>query len=255
MANKHSPLGYDDTPQLPDSPWRVHDGARPQPVIIEPGSASTAQTPGAPPSDAVVLFDGSDLSGWVKADGSPAGWLVQDGYMEINGTGSIQSLVEFSDCQLHLEFATPEEIVGSSQGRGNSGVFLQGVYEIQVLDGFNNPTYADGITASIYGQYPPLVNACRQPGEWQTFDIFFIAPRFCDGKVASPACVTVIHNGILVHHCQAIQGPTGHKTLSAYEGDIPVKGPLGLQDHGGDKVRFRNIWLRHLRGYDDQELA
>ena len=254
MPEKHSPLGYDDTPYLPDSPWRVHDIKRAQPTIVTPGTASTQAAPGQPPSDAVVLFDGTDLSGWKGKDG-PAQWLLQDGYMEVNGTGGIESIEVFGDCQLHLEFAAPTEIRGSSQGRGNSGVFLQGLYEIQVLDNYDNPTYADGTTGAIYGQYPPLVNPCREPGEWQVYDIAFVAPRFSGGKVVSPAYITVLLNGVLLHHRQAIQGPTGHKTLSSYEGDIPAKGPLSLQDHGGDKVRFRNIWLRHLRGYDGADLS
>jgi hypothetical protein len=253
MPEKHTPLGYDDTPYLPDSPWRVHDLARPQPAIVTPGTASTQNEPGRPPGDAVILFDGTDLSGWRGKDG-PARWLVRDGYMEVNGTGGIESIEVFGDCQLHLEFAAPEQVLGSSQGRGNSGVFLQGLYEIQVLDGYDNPTYADGTTGAIYGQYPPLVNACRKPGEWQVYDIAFVAPRFSEGEVTSPAYVTVFFNGVLIHHHQAIQGPTGHKTLSSYDGVTLNKGPLALQDHGGDKVRFRNIWLRHLRGYDGQAL-
>ena len=255
MAQKHTPLGYDDTPYLPDGKWRVHDINRPQPAIVTPGTASTQCAPGQPPSDAVVLFDGTDLSGWRSSDGKPAQWLVKDGYMEVNGTGSIQSVVEFGDCQLHLEFASPAVVLGSSQGRGNSGVFLQGVYEIQVLDGYDNPTYADGTTAAIYGQYPPLVNANRKPGEWQVYDIFFQAARLQGDKVVEPAYITVMLNGVLMHHHQAIQGPTGHRTLSSYENGAPLKGPLGLQDHGGDKVRFRNIWLRHLKGYAGSELG
>ena len=254
MAEKHSPVGYDDTPFLPGAPWRVHDGTRPQPAIVMPGTASTQLALGQPPSDAVVLFDGTGLSRWEGTDG-PAQWLVQDGYMEVNGTGGIKSVEVFGDCQLHLEFAVPTEIHGSSQGRGNSGVFLQGLYEIQVLDGYENPTYADGTTAAIYGQYPPLVNACRKPGEWQVYDIFFVAPRLVNGKILSPAYITVVLNGVLMHHHQAIQGPTGHRKLASYEGDISAHGPLMLQDHGGDKVRFRNIWVRRLRGYDGADLT
>jgi len=157
MAKK-APVGYDDTPYLPDGKWRVHDIKRPAPAVVTPGCCA-----GAAPSDAVVLFDGTDLSGWVSKKGGPAQWTVQDGYMEVNGTGDIVSEVEYGDCQLHIEMASPEIVVGDSQGRGNSGIFLQGVYEIQVLDGYDNPTYADGTIAAIYGQYPPLVNAAPSP--------------------------------------------------------------------------------------------
>lgn len=250
MASDKPSFGYDDTPILPGTPWHVHDGRRPQPRIVTPGTESTQARPGRPPSDAIVLFDGRDLSQWKGRDGE-ARWLVQDGYMEVNGTGNIETKEHFGDCQLHLEWAAPAEIKGSSQGRGNSGVFLMGRYEIQVLDGYNNPTYADGMTAAIYGQYPPLVNACREPGAWQTYDIFFVAPRFEGQRLVSPAYVTVVHNGVLVHHHQAILGPTGHRILASYDAPHPPQGPLMLQDHGGDKVRYRNIWIRPLRGYDE----
>ena len=250
MASDKPSFGYDDTPILPGTPWHVHDGRRPQPRIVTPGTESTQAQPGRPPSDAIVLFDGRDLSRWKGRDGE-ARWLVQDGYMEVNGTGNIETKEHFGDCQLHLEWAAPAEIKGSSQGRGNSGVFLMGRYEIQVLDGYNNPTYADGMTAAIYGQYPPLVNACREPGAWQSYDIFFVAPRFDGERLVSPAHVTVVHNGVLVHHHQAILGPTGHRILASYDAPHPPKGPLMLQDHGGDKVRYRNIWLRPLKGYDE----
>ena len=245
MAQKNTPpVGYDDTPMLPDSKWRVHDGTRPQPKIVTPGTGSQ------PPSDAIVLFDGKDLSKWVGRDGE-AQWKVEDGVMEVNRTGDIQTKEEFGDCQLHIEWAAPAEVKGDSQGRGNSGVFLIGQYEIQVLDGYDNLTYADGITAAIYGQYPPLVNACRKPGEWQTYDIFFVAQRFEGDKLISPAYATIVHNGVLVHHRQAIMGPTGHKTVGAYDVPRPSKGPLKLQDHG-NPVRYRNIWVRPLKDYDQE---
>ncbi len=246
MAENKPPVGYDDTPMLPGSKWRVHDGTRPQPRIVTPGDG-----PGQPPSDAIVLFDGKDLSAWVGREGAVPQWKVENGYMEVTRTGNIQTKEHFADCQLHIEWAAPAEVKGSSQGRGNSGVFLMGRYEIQVLDGYDNITYADGITASIYGQYPPLVNACRKPGEWQTYDIFFVAPRFEGDKLVSPAYITVVHNGVLVHHHQEAMGPTGHRTLSSYERPHPPKGPLSLQDHG-DPVRYRNIWIRPLKGYDEQ---
>jgi hypothetical protein len=218
--------------------------------VVTPGTASTQEKAGRVPSDAVVLFDGSDLSGWVsRKDGGPAQWKVEGGYAEVvPGSGSIASKAEFGDCQLHLEWAAPVVVKGEGQGRGNSGVFLMGRYEIQVLDCYENPTYPDGTTAGIYGQYPPLVNACRKPGEWQTYDIIWIAPRFDGDKLVSPARVTVIHNGIVVHHDKELQGPTQHRQLASYA-PHPAVGPLELQDHG-DLVRFRNIWYRDLKDYD-----
>lgn len=238
-------IGYSDTSVIPGSKWRVHDGDRPQPRLVTPGGAS-----GSPPSDAVVLFDGSDLTQWIGRDGSDAAWKVESGYMEVNGTGDISTRAHFGDCQLHLEWATPEEVVGDSQGRGNSGVFLLGLYEIQVLDSFDNRTYADGSASSIYGQYPPLVNASRGPGEWQSYDIVFEAPTWDGDRLVKGAHLTVIHNGIVVHHRQRAVGPTGHRDLANYDTPHAVTGPLQLQDHG-DPVRFRNIWMRRLTGYDE----
>ncbi|MBC8252780.1 MAG: DUF1080 domain-containing protein, partial [Ardenticatenia bacterium] len=166
-------------------------------------------------------------------------------------TGSIETKEHFGDCHLHIEWAAPAEVKGESQGRGNSGVFLLGKYEIQVLDSYDNITYADGHTSAIYGQYPPLVNASCGPGEWQTYDIIFVAPRFEGQKLITPAYATVLHNGILVHHHQAILGPTGHKILASYDVPHDPTGPIVLQDHG-DLVRFRNIWLRPIKGYDQK---
>jgi len=241
-------LGYSDTPIIPGTPYHVHDGRRPQPRVVTPGTFSTQTAPGRPPSDAVVLFNGGSLDGWMGRNG-PAQWQLQDGYMEVvPGTGNIRTRAEFGDCQLHLEWAEPTVIKGHGQGRGNSGVFLMGLYEIQVLDCYQNPTYPDGTTGAIYGQYPPLVNACRQPGEWQTYDIVWEAPRFEGERLLRPARVTVLQNGIVIHHAQELQGPTEHRKLAAYRPHPPV-GPLELQDHG-DLVRFRNIWYRPLRGYD-----
>ncbi len=239
-------LGYDDTPFLPGSKWRVHDSKRPQPRVVAPGTASTQERAGAPPADAVVLFDGRDLAKWVSVkDKGPAQWKVENGYTEVTRTGDIESKEHFGDCQLHLEWAAPTEVKGESQGRGNSGVFLMGRYEIQVLDGYQNPTYADGITAAVYGQFPPLVNACRKPGEWQSYDAVFIAPRFEGKKLISPAYMTLFHNGILVHLHRVLLGPTGHRSLSSYDEPHPARGPLKLQDHG-DPVRYRHIWMRPL---------
>jgi hypothetical protein len=236
-------IGYTDTPFIPGSQWRVHDAARPQPPTVTPGAAA-----GAPPSDAIVLFDGQDLAGWVSVKtGEPAAWKVEDGYMEVvKGTGNIKTTAQFGDCQLHVEFASPVEIVGQSQGRGNSGVFLMGLYEVQVLDCYDNPTYSDGTVGAIYGQHPPLANASRKPGAWQVYDIVFIAPRWgADDKLASPARLTVFLNGVLVQHDRAAQGPTGHKTVSNYDTPHGAEGPLMLQDHT-NPVRFRNIWVRPI---------
>ncbi|MCC7490933.1 MAG: DUF1080 domain-containing protein [Fimbriimonadaceae bacterium] len=247
MAN----VGYDDTPVIPGSIYKVHDGERPQPRVVTPGTASTQDAPGTVPSDAVVLFDGSSLAGWVSLkDGSPAPWSLGAGFMEVvPKTGNIRSVAEFGDCQLHLEFASPAEVKGDSQGRGNSGVFLMGLYEIQVLDCYQNPTYADGTTGGIYGQYPPLVNACRPPAAWQQYDIVWEGPRFAGEKLLKPAYVTVFLNGLVLHNRQELQGPTQHRQLANYTPHAPV-GPLVLQDHN-DLVRFRNIWYRPLTWYDE----
>ena len=249
MAEQAAP-GYDDTPLIPGQKWKVHDSARPQPRVVTPGTASSSDAPGQAPADSVVLFDGSDLSKWKSCkDGGEAKWKVENGYMQVEpGTGNILTDEQFGDCQLHIEWASPSEVKGESQGRGNSGVFLMRKYEIQVLDCYENPTYADGLTGGIYGQYPPLVNACRKPGEWQTYDIVWIAPRFDGEKLVSPARVTVILNGVVLHHDKELLGPTQHRKEPAYEAHPPV-GPLELQDHG-DLVRFRNIWYRPLSGYD-----
>jgi len=240
--------GYDDTPLIPGSTWRVHDSQRPQPPVIDAGTAGARDAPGKPPSDAIILFDGTDLSKWQSPDGTEAKWKVENAYMQVvPGAGNIRTKETLGDCQLHVEWASPTEIEGEGQGRGNSGVFLMGRYEIQVLDSFNNPTYADGMAAAIYGQYPPRVNACRAPGEWQAFDIVWFAPRFDGEKLVNPARVTLFHNGVVVHHDQELFGPTGHREVHLYEAH-PPEGPLLLQDHR-NPVRFRNIWYRPLQGF------
>ncbi len=228
-----------------DTRWKIHATDRPLPAVIDPGTPSTQDSPGRPPSDAVVLFDGKDLSHWSHKDGSSAKWNVEHGYAEVVAkTGYIYTREAFGDCQLHVEFAEPVPPKGESQERGNSGVFLMGLYEIQVLDSYENKTYADGQAAAVYGQYPPLVNASRPPGQWQTYDIVFHGPRFDkDGKLLRPAHVTVLHNGVLVQDNVELTGPTVNGP--PYKSH-PEKLPLGLQDHGSS-VRFRNIWIRELK--------
>src|SRR5690349_18200875 len=243
-------VGYRDTPMLPGGRWHVHDSDRPFPPIVTPGTSSTQEQPGKAPSDAVVLFDGLDLSHWEGRRGRPAGWAVQDGAMVAKpGSGEIRSRDQFGDCQIHLEFATPNPPRGRDQDRGNSGVIISGRYEIQVLDSYDNVTYADGQAAAIYGQYPPLVNASRPPGQWQSYDIIFTSPRFkADGSLESPAYSTVLHNGVLVHNHTAHVGPMAYRASPPYRAHGP-KGPIVLQDHA-HPVRFRNIWVRETKGYD-----
>lgn len=244
-------LGYKDTPLLPGGVWCVHDSDRPQPKIIDAGTASTQEAPGKPPSDAIILFDGTDLSKWKSCkDGGEAKWKVENGYVEVvPKTGNITTVEAFGDCQLHVELNAPEVVKGEGQGRGNSGVFLMEKYEIQVLDNYDNPTYADGLAGGIYGQCPPLVNPCRKPGLWNVYDILWQGPRFVDDKLVRPAAVTVMYNGVVLHHHKELQGPTQHKRLANYE-PHPHELPVMLQDHG-DLVRFRNIWVRPIGDYDE----
>jgi len=231
----------------PDPNWIDHDRNRPQPPVVAPATPSTQERAGKPPSDAVVLFDGKDLSQWVSMDGSPTKWITRDGYMEcVKGSGYIRTLQCFGDCQLHVEWATPAPGEGKGQGRGNSGVFV-GLdrYEIQVLDSYQNMTYADGGAGSVYGQYPPLVNVCRPPGEWQAYDMVYTAPRFDpEGKLLSAARLTVFQNGVLIQNNVELTGPTGWLDRAPYQAH-PEKQPISLQDHG-NPVRFRNIWVREL---------
>lgn len=225
--------------------FKIHDPNRPVPPVITPGTASTQDKPGRAPSDATVLFDGNDLSRWVGEGGKPAQWKVENGYVEVAAkTGPISTRDSFGDCQLHVEFSEPSPGVGESQERGNSGVFLMGLYEIQVLDSYENKTYADGQASAVYGQYPPLVNASRPPAQWQTYDIIFHRPHFNDDKVTRPARVTVLHNGVLVQDNVELTGPTAHGERPPYKPG-PDKLPLQLQDHG-NPVRYRNIWIREL---------
>ena len=242
-----APVGYDDTPMQPNGKWRIHDGKRPQPTIVTPGSTGTTRA--TAPADATVLIgDRDDLSAWQMMNGAPATWTMKNGVAE-TGKGIMRTKATFSDFQLHVEFATPSEVKGNSQERGNSGVFLLGKFEVQVLDSYRNPTYPDGQAAAMYGQYPPLVNASRGPGEWQVYDIAFTAPRFKPaGTLDRPAVVTAFHNGVLVHNATAFWGPTQHKKIDPYTPDTAT-GPIALQDHG-NPVRYRNVWIRPVKDYD-----
>ena len=242
-----APVGYDDTPMQPNGKWHIHDAKRPQPKVVTPGGAVNS-APVTPPQDATVLIGaGADLSAWQMMDGTAVTWAMSDGVVA-TGKGMIRTKAEFTDFQLHVEFATPKEVKGDSQERGNSGVFLLGKFEIQVLDSYQNRTYADGSASAMYGQYPPLVNASRGPGEWQMYDIIFTAPRFATGSMNKPAVVSVLHNGILVHNATAFWGPTAHKKIDPYTPDT-AKGPIALQDHG-NPIRYRNIWIRSIKDYD-----
>jgi Domain of Unknown Function (DUF1080) len=224
--------------------YKPNDNSRPRPPVVEPGTASTPDAPGRPPADAIVLFDGKDLSKWrasgKKKDDDTPKWKVETNYFEIvPRTGGIESRERaLTDAQIHIEWATPSEVKGKGQGRGNSGIYLGGFGEVQVLDSFENDTYPDGQAGGLYGKFPPLVNASRKPGEWQVFDIVANLPKLdADGKIARPARLTVFHNGVLIHHAVEFGGKIG---------------PFGLnlQDHG-NPVRFRNIWYRKLKDYDD----
>jgi hypothetical protein len=229
-----------------DTRWKIHDPNRPVPTIVTPGTASTQEAPGKAPSDAIVLFNGTDLSQWLGTDNGPAKWKVANGYMEVvPGSGYIHTKTAFGDCQLHVEFSEPVPPHGESQERGNSGVFLMGQFEIQVLDSYDNKTYADGQASAVYGQYPPLVNPARPPGQWQTYDIVFHGPRFdAAGKLTRPARITVFFNGVLVQDNVQPTGPTAHGERPPYKPG-PDKAPLALQDHE-NPVRFRNVWIRQL---------
>ncbi len=239
--------GFRDTPILPGTPWHVHDPDRPRPPVVRPGQAA-----GDAPADAIILFNGTGLSAFKRVDGKAADWLVADGAMtppsraNLTDWASLTTHAVFGDVQLHLEFRTPSpSTVAEGQMRGNSGVFLMGLYEVQILDSHENRTYADGQASAIYGQTPPLVNASRSPGQWQSYDIIFEAPRFdAAGKLLRPAFVTVFHNGVLTQNHQRIEGGTAWRALPKYTPHANAL-PLMLQDHGC-AVSFRNIWVRRL---------
>jgi 3-keto-disaccharide hydrolase len=254
QQKKNPDMGFTDTPILPDQKWHVHDPDRPHPHVVQPGA-----TPGAPPSDAVVLFNGKDLSKWVQ-HGTGADqtklldptWKVGDGWFEVGAhTGGLYTREKFGDCQLHIEWSSPTDVRGTSQGRGNSGVLLMSRYEIQVLDMYDNPTYADGGAGAIYGQWPPLVTVPRKPGEWNTYDIVFEAPRFEGERLVKPAFATVFYNGVVVHNRKQLMGPMVYRQVAHYTPHDPEE-PLMLQDHN-NPVRYRNIWIRRLKGYDEPE--
>lgn len=234
--------GYTDTPLIPGSTWRVHDRDRPQPKIVEPGTGDLGATP---PADAIVLFDGKNLDQWVRADGKTIEGGINNGAFDIVKTGQLRTKQEFGDFQLHIEWRTPEIKEGFDRmNQGNSGVFLMGLFEVQIIESRASYIYADGNAGAIYGQYPPLVNPTRKPLEWQSFDVFFTAPKFDGDTMVSPAFATVLYNGILVQNHRQILGTSQHRDIP---GPYPVgeKGPLVLQNHNSS-VEFRNIWLRPL---------
>ncbi len=212
----------------------------PVPATVTPGTGTSA------PSDAIVLYDGSSLDQWQNKDGGKVEWVNKDGVLTVKpGTGAISTKTLFADCQLHIEWRTPSTVVGESQGRGNSGIFFQERYELQVLDNYENRTYSNGQAGSIYKQNMPLINCCRKPGEWQTYDVIFTAPRFNeDGSLKSPAYITVLQNNILVQNNFELKGSTAYIGLPSYK-KHDLKGALALQEHGND-VSYRNIWIREL---------
>ena len=232
-------IGYKDTPLLPWCGYHVHDPDRPAPPKVTPGRTGIGVKAGTAPSNTVVLFDGASLSEW-----KPSDWKIENGEL-IAVSGNLTTNKAFGNCQLHLEWQAPDPPQGHMFDRGNNGVMLMGLFEIQVYDSYTEKLYPDGQAASIYGQTPPMVNACRKPGQWQTYDIIFYAPVFKDGRLEKEAYVTVLHNGLLVHHNQKIYGPTGHRILPSYDKSIPDKLPLILSAHN-NPVRFRNIWIRPL---------
>lgn len=243
-----SPLGD----PLPGQKWRVHDRTRPQPRKVTPGRPAPVSSA---PSDAVVLFDGSDLSHWngVARGGEihEPNWKVENGYIElVPRAGSLVTKESFGDVQLHLEWTTPpvSDPTRVGQFRGNSGVIFMGRYELQVLSSYDNPTYPDGSAAGIYGLYPPMVNPCLPEGQWNSYEVIFEAPQFDGEKVVKRACMTVLFNGVLVHHRVELLGSTSREPIAAYT-PHPPELPLTLQGHVGP-ARFRNIWIRRLKGYD-----
>lgn len=239
-------LGYRDTPVIPGQTWKVHDIDRPRPAKVK---GTVLQTP--PPSDAIVLFDGKDLSQWksyTRQGEVPPAWKVENGTVTVAGRGDLVTKEAFGDIQLHLEWKPSTKNCG--QNRGNSGVILMGRYEVQVMESFENVTYADGQAGAMYGQFPPLVNATNPATEWNSYEIIFRAPRFKDGQMAEPPRVTVIQNGIVLHHDQAFVGQMAHRIYKPFA-PHNAEEPLVLQNHN-EATRFRNIWIRRLKGYDQK---
>lgn len=248
---KPSPIGYSDTPVIPGTQWKVHDIDRPRPEYVAPGAKL-----GDAPADAIVLFDGKNADAFVsyKKDDKgkptkelgPCAWKVENGELVVDG-GDSWTKEQFASCQFHIEWKSEPHTEGNSQKKGNGGVFFMDRYECQMLDTYNNPTYADGMTGCIYGQTPPLVNAVKKPGEWQSYDIIFTAPKLEGDKVVEPAYVTTFVNGVCVQVHTKIMGPTKHKNITDYSGSFPATAPLRLQDHKNNPpVRLRNIWVRKL---------
>jgi hypothetical protein len=251
-APKEEIEGFTNTAMLPGGKWHQHDPNRPQPEIVTPGAAFSQGAP--PPSDAEVLFDGKDLSKWQNGRGQDAAWKVQDGYMEVTRAGDIRTRGTWSDFQLHVEWTAPTQTAGlHGQSRGNSGILINNMYEVQVLDSYNDKTYPDGQAGAIYGQMPPLVNASKPPGEWQTYDIIWESPRWNEkSELTQKACVTVLHNGVVVQHrtefigsTDGIGGGVAWKSPSFYKQHDPAVFVM-LQNHNANPVRYRNIWIRDL---------
>jgi len=231
----------------PNFDYMAHDRTRPVAPVVDPGEVSCGEQTGTAPSDATVLFNGADVSSWVDMAGKPSKWKIVDGAMEcVPGSGYARTLQSFGDCQFHVEWAAPIPVEGDGQGRGNSGIiFGLTLYEIQILDSYQNDTYADGACGSLYGQYPPMANVCKAPGQWQSMDVIYTAPRFCkDGKLLSPAYFTIFQNGVLIQNHAELSGPIAWINRPPYQ-EHPEKMPISLQDHG-NPVRFRNIWVREL---------
>jgi hypothetical protein len=235
-------IAESDIGMAPGGKWLEHDMQRPRPPVVDTSALANLGQLGRAPSDAIVLFDGKDLSQWLAFDAGIAGppkWKVENGYMEVlPHSGNVYSKRKFADCQIHIEWASPAVVKGNGQGRGNSGVFPLGFGEIQVLDSFQNDTYPDGQAGGLYGRYPPLVNAARQPGQWQAYDfVIQMAKRDRQGRVVRPARLTLFHNGVVVHYALELPGRQR-------------EGTIGLQDHG-NPTRYRNIWVRPLKDYDE----
>jgi hypothetical protein len=243
--------GFKNTPMLPGGKWHMHDPDRPQPPVVTPGAGFSVGA--APPSDAELLFDGKDLSKWQNENGGDASWKVQDGYMIVSRANGIRTRGKWADFQLHVEFAEPSPATGAGQGRGNSGILINNMYEVQVLDSYNAKTYPDGQAGAVYGQMPPLVNPAKPPGEWQTYDIIWESPRWNDkNELLQKATITVLFNGVVIQHkteligsTDGIGGGVAWRAQSFYKPHAPEVF-VELQSHNSNPVRFRNIWIRDL---------